>query len=265
MRKCYGAGELLRAVVTRESDERRRSLRASAGYLAATAGCALASLVNPYGYHLHQHIFEYLGDPYQMKYIAEFRGTNFQAPAAIFLEIMLILGLGAAVWYGRRKQFAEVLMILGFGHLSLVMVRNMPIYVIAAAPIVAAPLVAWLKALAEGPIAGWIRTVFETFVEIGEELNPIERMWRVHVTPVVAMLLVAAAIASPAAGIKFKAEYDPEAYPQKALAALSPTGERALTSFNVIRTLEVPFEHGSVTRFFPGEPSLPLVDSNVPW
>jgi hypothetical protein len=221
---AYGAGELLRAVVTRERDERRRSLRASVGYLAATAGCALASLVNPYGYHLHTHILGYLGDPYQMKYIGEFRGTNFQSPAAIFLEIMLVLGLGAAVWYARRKQFAEVLLILGFGHLSLVMVRNMPIYVIAAAPIVAVPMVAWLKALAEGPIAGWLRTVFETFVDIGEELNPMERLWRLHVAPVVVMLLLAVAIASPMAGIKFKAEYDPETYPQKALAALYPDG-----------------------------------------
>jgi hypothetical protein len=222
----YGAGELLRALLTREPGERRHSLRAAAEYLAATAGCALASFVNPYGYHLHTHILEYLNDPYQMKYIGEFRGTNFQFPAAIFLEIMLILGLGAAVWHARRKNFAEVLLIAGFGHLSLVMVRNMPIYVIAAAPIVAGPLTAWSKALAAGPFAGWLRTVFETFVEIGEELNPMERLWRWHVAPAAVMLLLAAGISSPVAGIKFKAEYDPEAYPQKALAALDRSGER---------------------------------------
>ncbi len=218
----YGAGELLRAVVTREADERRRSLRASAGYLSAAAGCTLASLVNPYGYHLYTHLWEYFHDPYAMKYILEFRGTNFQAPAAPFLEIMLILGLGAAVWYGMRKQFIEVLLIAGFGHLSLVMVRNMPIYVLAAAPIVAVPMVAWLKALAGAPIAGWIRTVFETFVDVGEELNPMERMWRTHVAPAAVMLLLALAVASPMAGSKFKPEYDPAAYPEKALAALSP-------------------------------------------
>jgi hypothetical protein len=120
-------------------------------------------------------------------------------------------------------------MILGLGHLSLVMVRNMPIYVIAAAPIVAEPLVAWLKFLAQGPVANWIRTVFETFVEIGEELKPMERLWRVHAAPVLVLLLLVVGIASPMAGFKFKAEYDPKHYPQAALAALSPSGERLFT------------------------------------
>ena len=223
----YGAGELLGAIVTRDRDERSRSLRASAKYLAAVAGCALAGLVNPYGYHLYSHLVSYFGDPYAMKYILEFRGTNFQAPAAVFLEIMLILGLAAAVWYGLRRQFIEVLLIAGFGHLSLVMVRNMPIYVLAAAPIIAAPMVAWLKALAEGPIAGWLRTVFETFVDIGEELNPMERMWRTHAAPAAVMLLIALAVASPAAGVKFKPEYDPKSYPEKALEAANPAWLRA--------------------------------------
>jgi len=222
----YGAGELLRALLTSEPDERRHSLRAATGYLAATVGCALASLVNPYGYHLHTHILEYLNDPYQMKYIGEFRGTNFQYPPAIFLEIMLILGLGATVWHVRHKHFAELLMIAGFGHLSLLMVRNMPVYLIAAAPIVAGPLTAWLKALAAGPFAGRPRMVFETFVDIGEELNPIERLWRWHIAPVAVILLLAAGIASPMAGIKLKPEYNPAAYPQNALAALDQSGVR---------------------------------------
>ncbi len=219
---AYAGGELLRALVTRVAEERRASFRAAAQYLAATVGCLLAGLLNPYGYHLYTHLFEYLGDPYAMKYIQEFQSTNFHHPAAMYLEIMLVLGLGAAVWYGRRRQFTEVLLIAGFGHLSLVIVRNMPIYVLAVAPIVAVPMVAWLKALAEGPVAEWIRTVFATLVEIGEELVPLERLWRLHLVPVVVMLLLTVAIASPMAGIKFKAEYDPKAYPEQALAALNP-------------------------------------------
>jgi hypothetical protein len=135
-------------------------------------------------------------------------------------QIMLVLGLGAN-WYGRRKQSPKLLL-AGFRHLSLVIVRNMPIYMLVAAPIVAVPLVAWLKALAEGPVAGWIRAAAGTFVEIGEELVPIERPWRVHLVPAFAMLLVLAGMVSPMAGIKFKAEYDPSDYPENALAALNP-------------------------------------------
>jgi hypothetical protein len=219
---AYGAGELVRAAVTRDSVERRVSLRAAGPYVAAAAGCALASLVNPYGYQLHVHMLEYFKDPFQLKYIQEFRSADFHSPPALFLEIMLILGLCAAIWYGRRKQFAEVLLIAGFGHLSLVMARNMPIYTLAAAPIVAVPLVAWLKALADGPVAGWIRAAAGTLVEMGEDLVPLERPWRVHVVPTVVMLLLVAGMESPMAGLKFKAVYDPNDYPEKALAALNP-------------------------------------------
>ena len=218
----YGAGEILGAIVTRDPAARRASLLAAARYLAATAGCLLTSLLNPYGYRLYTHLIEYFSDPYAMKYIQEFQSTNFHTPAAGFLEIMLILGLGAAVWYGLRRQFTEVLMIAGFGHLSLVVVRNMPIYALAVAPIIAVPLLAWLKALAEAPIADWIRTVFGTFVEIGEELNPFERPWRIHAAPLLVLLLLTVEIAAPSAGIKFKPVYDPKAYPEKALAALNP-------------------------------------------
>src|SRR5258708_30786958 len=88
---------------------------------------------------------------------------------------MLVLGIGAAVWYGRRKQFAEVLLIAGWGHLSLVSARNLPIYMIAAAPIVALPLVEWLRALSQAPVARWLRSTFSTFAELGAELVPYER------------------------------------------------------------------------------------------
>ena len=219
---AYCGGELLRAVLTRDAQERREALTAGAKYFAATAGCFLASLVNPYGYHLYTHLIEYFKDPFATKYIAEFQGTNFHTPSSIFLEVMLVFGLGAAIWYGRRRQFTEVFMIAGLGHLSLVIVRNMPIYVIAAAPIIAVPMVVWLKALAEAPIAEWIKSVFANFVEIGEELVPLERPWRVHVAPLVVMGLLCVAIASPTAGLKFKPSYDPKGYPEAPLAAMNP-------------------------------------------
>ena len=75
---------MLGAVVTRDRGERSRSLRAAVKYLAATAGCALASLVNPYTYRLHQHVIEYVRDPYQSTHIMEFLSVSFHHPIAIF-------------------------------------------------------------------------------------------------------------------------------------------------------------------------------------
>ena len=151
-----------------------------------------------------------------MKYIQEFQSTNFHSPPAMFLEIMLILGLGAAVWYGRRRQFTEVLLIAGFGHLSLVVVRNMPIYALVVAPIIAVPLVAWLKALSEAPVAGLDPDGVWHFRGNWRRAGPLERPWRMHVAPLLVLLLLAVEIAAPCAGIKFKPVYDPAAYPEKA-------------------------------------------------
>jgi hypothetical protein len=197
--------------------------------LLAATGCAAASLVNPYFYQLHTHIWGYLRDPFQTKYILEFQGTNFQYVPAMFLEVMLLLGIGAAVWHGRRKQFTEVLMIAGWGHLSLVAARNIPIYMIAAAPIVALPVTEWLRTLSLAPIAQWMRTAFKTVGEIGAEIDPLERMWRVHLVSAAAVVVLALGISSPMAGPKLKPEYNPKAYPEAALAELTHPGQRIFT------------------------------------
>jgi hypothetical protein len=164
-----------------------------------------------------------------MKYITEFAATNFQYAQANFLEVMLLLGIGAAVWYGRRKQFAEVLLLAGWGHLSLVIVRNVPIYMIAAAPLVAVPVTEWLRKLSLAPVAQWVRTACQTVEEIGAEIDPLERMWRVHLVPAAVIVLLALGISSPLAGPTLKPEYNPKAYPEAALAQLTRPGQRVFT------------------------------------
>ncbi len=215
---AYAGGELLRALLADGREERIAGLRASLPYIYVTVGCTLATFVNPYFYHLHQHILKYLNDPFQLTYILEFQSTNFRTGAAIYIEVMLALGLFAAVWYAKRKQFTEVLLIVGWGHLALIIVRNVPMFMIAAAPIVAEPLVDWLNTLGRAPIAGWLRRIFGSVDPIGLEIVPLERPWRLHVVSVAVLLLLAVAIQSPAAGVKFKPEYDPQRYPSGALA-----------------------------------------------
>ena len=95
-----GAGELVSAVLAATSEERWKAVRASIPALATAAGrLAASSSVNPYTYHLHQHIWEYARDPKQSTFIVEFQSANFQKPGAEFFEMMLALGFGAAIWY----------------------------------------------------------------------------------------------------------------------------------------------------------------------
>jgi hypothetical protein len=226
---CYAGGEAIQALVTRERAERIAALKRVLPYVWTMAGCGLASLVNPYFYHLQGHIFEYLLDPFQMKYIVEFQSVNFQNISSLYLEVMLLLGLGGAVWYGRRKHYTEMLMIVFWGHLALISVRNIPIFMIVAAAVTARPVVEWLGMLSAAPIANWLRAAPGTLKEIGEELNPLEGPWRVHAIPVAAIALIALGMSSPQAGTKFKPRYDAKSYPEAALGELRRPGQRIFT------------------------------------
>ncbi|MEQ1883418.1 MAG: hypothetical protein ABL967_00025 [Bryobacteraceae bacterium] len=226
---AYAGGELLSAVFASDSGTRRDAARNSIGYLGAAAGCLAASLVNPYTYHLHQHIYEYLQDPFLMQSVQEFQSTNFQWSSMFFFEIMLALGVASSIWYGMRKQFTEALLIVGWGHLALLVVRNVPIFMIAGPLVVARPICAWLAALSEAPIASWMRTVVRTVLEISEEILPLERPWRIHLISAAAMGVLALAIVSPAATGKLRPIYDPARYPEAALGTISAPNQRVFT------------------------------------
>src|SRR5579864_7448375 len=215
-----GAGELVSAVLAATSEERWKAVRASIPYLATAAGCLAASLVNPYTYHLHQHIWEYVHDPKQATFIVEFQGANFQKPGAEFFEMMLALGFSAAVWYFVRKRFSEALLLVAWAHFALLVIRNIPIFMIVAAPLTATAVVDWLGALSRANIAVWIRKAAELVRAASDEIGPIDRLWRVHAVPAAMLVLFGLAMSSPAAGLRLKPVYDPKTYPTGALAVL---------------------------------------------
>jgi len=155
--------------------------------------------------------------------------VNFQEASSIYLEAMMVVGLAAVVWCIRRKRFGELILLVGWGHLALIAGRNIPIFVIVAAPVTAAALVEWLNALKKAPVAGWIPWAVEHFQSIGEEIEPMERPWRIHAVCAAAMVLIAFGMSLPGAGIKLKPEYDPKSYPQAALVALGDSSHHVFT------------------------------------
>ena len=57
--------------------------------------CSLlaATLVNPFGWHLHVHIYRYLTDRYLMSRIAEFRSPDFHGWSQRCFAMILLLSL----------------------------------------------------------------------------------------------------------------------------------------------------------------------------
>lgn len=117
---------------------RQELWRAPRRYSLLLAGCGAASLVNPYGWELHQHMVAYLRSDWIKDKIMEFQSPSFRAENVFQFEVLLFLGLMAAAGLLARRRLVEVGWIVLWAHLSLTSVRHIPIFVAAAAPITAA-------------------------------------------------------------------------------------------------------------------------------
>ncbi len=143
----YGAGELAGGLFGGEPGAFAASLKRMAPYAACGFACLACSLIGPYTYHLHVHIWDYLTDSFQREHIQEMMPINFQNPAARYLEIELLLGGGAFFWHLRRKRFTECLLLVFLRTSGLIASRNIPIFGIVAAPVLALAVTEWFRSL----------------------------------------------------------------------------------------------------------------------
>jgi hypothetical protein len=220
----YAIGELASGLLDAQPRSWRPAARRALPYAATASLCLAASLAGPYTYHLHVHIFQYLTDSFQREHIMEMLPISFQNPAARYFEIMLLAGGAAVLWHLRRQRFTECLLLLLFAHLGLIASRNIPIFGIVAAPVVALALAEWVRKLAEAPVAAWLRRLAHGLDGLGASLAEMDGVPRTHLVSVAAIVLVTAIFYAPAPPPAFRAKFDAKAFPAKALASLSGPG-----------------------------------------
>lgn len=124
-----------------------------------TAACAAVSLVNPYGWGLHQHILEYLRSDWIRNVIQEFQSPSFRSENMLQFEALLFVGLMTAGVLLRRKRVAEALWILLLAYLSLSSVRHAPVFVAVTLPLIAAEVASWWKAFTQSASRGSLRGI----------------------------------------------------------------------------------------------------------
>jgi hypothetical protein len=110
--------------------------------------CGLASLVNPYGWRLHEHIYRYLTNRFLMDHIEEFQSPNFHGIAQKCFGILILLVIAALAWkiptqrkprcVGHPREFnlSEVLTVLFAVYAGLYASRNIPVSAILLAMVV---------------------------------------------------------------------------------------------------------------------------------
>jgi hypothetical protein len=217
---CYAAGDVLKLILAADNSCLVAERARAKAYFVTALACALASLLNPYFYHLHRHIFQYVSDPYQSQHIMEFLTLSFHHPVALFLECLLVLGVAAALWHAAQGSYTEAVLIVAWGHAALLAARNLPLFAIVATPIVAAALDQFLARLPTLEVAPWLRRAAAGLLEMLRKTGKMESVPRWHLASATAVLSLAVLLYAPTPPGIFRPEYDPARYPVAAIPVL---------------------------------------------
>jgi hypothetical protein len=186
--------------------------------------CSLATLLNPYGIDLHRHVITYLLDTRQLDNIGEFQSISFHLHGAIYFEVMLFLALFAICWCAGKRRVADAVIIAAWSHLALMSCRNIPIFALFAAPLVAGMIQDVATRTATNSSASVIRRLAATIRDLGSDFRELERIPRLHLASAGVVLVLALLFTAPNRPGSFVAEYDKHLYPVAALKVLESLG-----------------------------------------
>ena len=131
------AGEGVQARMKSHREERAEYQNWLLWFALIGLACLAATFANPYWIQLHRHVVSYLFSPATVTtQVEEWLSPDFHNPRLHWFELLLPLGAAAGFWHGLRGRFTWCALLLGWIHLALVSVRNVPIFaIICAAPI----------------------------------------------------------------------------------------------------------------------------------
>jgi hypothetical protein len=221
---AYAAGEFAFLLGETSPDNRRLAIRRGRLYLFTLTGCGIATLVNPYGYKLHAHIFAYLADGFYRGNIMEFQSLDFQSGQARYFEILLVAGAAAAFRHLRRDRLVWPLLFAIWAHLALYSARHVEIFVLLAAAPAAELVSSGLRRLPALRLAGWLRRTLQEVADFTAEWNTVDGGPRWHLTSLAAVLALAALLYAPRPPSVCRAAYNPKSFPVAAAGLLEKEG-----------------------------------------
>jgi hypothetical protein len=158
---------------------------------------AAATLVNPYGFKLHVHIYRYLSNRFLMDHIDEFQSPNFHYVAQKCFAVLLLLTLVAMAARGRaakepaakRRDIGAThgLILLFAVYSGLYASRNIPLSSLLIILVIGPWLSDAMQRLAETQSATRWRTLLS--LRFLQRMEAIELRLRGHLWPVAAAVL----------------------------------------------------------------------------
>lgn len=150
----------------------------------------LATLVNPYGYRLHLHIFQYLSNRFLMNHIEEFLSPNFHGVGEQCFAGLLVITMVALAAAREKPRLSELLVIVFAAGSGLYASRNLPVssllLTLVVAPILSRAVAA---ARANAELASWLRNSLSRCESFTSRMARMETSLRGHLWPGIAVVL----------------------------------------------------------------------------
>ena len=186
----YLAAGLVSLWRTRDSSSRER-VSAWLRRLAGVTGVALfAGLVNPFGYKLYVHVYQYLSDRFLMNHIDEFRSPDFHGLAQQCFAALLLITIVALAAGGRRLRTSQLLVILFAAYSGLYASRSLPVSSLLLT-LILSPLLSQTLADASADVAimASVRRVLSRLHDFSQRVTRTQSGFRGHLWPALAILV----------------------------------------------------------------------------
>jgi hypothetical protein len=149
---------------------------------------AAATFINPYGFHLHAHIYEYLSNHFLMDHIDEFQSPNFHYVAQKCFAALLLLTLIALAAKKNKVKPSQLLVLLFSVYSGLYAARNIPVSSLLLIAIIAPWLSEAAASLTESHSSA-IRTRALRTKDFLARMKGIELGLRGHLWPIATIVL----------------------------------------------------------------------------
>ena len=191
----------------------------------------LVGLVNPFGYKLYTHVYQYLSDRFLMNHIDEFRSPDFHGLAQQCFAALLLIAIVTVALAGRKLRSAELLVLIFAVYSGLYASRNLPVSSLLMT-LILAPLLS--QALTNGAedssIPNQTRRALSAIDAFSERMARMQAGLRGHLWPAVAViggLLLVAQHGRLGADQLMHAQFDAKRFPVAAVDAIQQRGLRA--------------------------------------
>lgn len=226
----YLLSAAIRYYRSRDGEESRGLVQRSKTLGMVTVASLAASLINPYGYELHVHVYRYLTSRWLMNHIDEFLSPNFHGVAQQCFVAILLITIVALAAAHNKPSLSRVLVLLLATYSGLYAARSLPVSSLLFTLIVA-PL--WTQALTDARenenLSLRLRAVVSRWQEFTGRVRNVELAFRGHLWPAAAVflgVLVCAHQGRLGATQWMHAHFDPKHVPVQATDTIVERGIR---------------------------------------